>query len=80
MMKKIVQWSLECVQDSVMHRKKSFEIFGYDFMIDDECNPWLIEINTSPAMDYSTVIFGLQKQIKIILIDCYRDPCEESER
>jgi len=55
-MQKIVQWSLECVQDSVGNREKSFELFGYDFMIDDECNSWLIEVNTSPAMDYSTVM------------------------
>jgi hypothetical protein len=54
-MKKIVLWSLECVQDNVPSRKLSCELFGYDFMIDDRCNPWLIEINTSPAMDYSTV-------------------------
>ena len=25
-------------------------------MIDDEYTPWLIEINSSPSMDYSTVI------------------------
>ena len=34
----------------------NFELFGYDFMIDENCNPWLIEVNLSPAMDYSTVI------------------------
>ena len=27
--------------------KNSFEIFGYDFLIDCEFNPFLIEINTS---------------------------------
>jgi tubulin monoglycylase TTLL3/8 len=32
------------------------EMFGYDFMIDDEFNPWLIEINSSPTMEYSTKI------------------------
>ena len=57
MMRKIVQWSLECVQDSVINRERSFEVFGYDFMVDENCNPWLIEINTSPAMDYSTVYY-----------------------
>lgn len=25
-------------------------------MIDTEFNPWLIEINTSPSMEYSTVL------------------------
>lgn len=40
----------------VQKRKNTFEIFGFDFMIDENYNPWIIEINQSPAMDYSTVI------------------------
>jgi D-alanine-D-alanine ligase-like ATP-grasp enzyme len=51
--KKIVIQSLKSVKD--LGRKKSFELFGYDIMIDEKLNTWLIEINSSPAMDYSTV-------------------------
>ena len=58
-MKDIVIKSLLCVQDMVENRKNSFELYGYDFMIDGELKPWLIEINSSPAMDYSTVIIQL---------------------
>jgi len=36
-------------------RKNAHELFGYDFMVDDNYNVWLIEVNSSPAMDYSTV-------------------------
>ena len=54
-MKKIVIWSLKSAEDMVQTRKNTFEMFGYDFMIDENMNPWLIEINCSPAMDYSTV-------------------------
>ncbi len=32
------------------------EFFGYDFMIDNFYNLWLIEINSSPAMEHSTEI------------------------
>lgn len=35
-------------------RKYSFEVFGYDFMIDLDYNVWLIEINTNPCLDESS--------------------------
>jgi tubulin monoglycylase TTLL3/8 len=37
-------------------RKGSVELFGYDMMVDEDCNPWLIEINSSPTMESSTPI------------------------
>jgi Tubulin-tyrosine ligase family len=55
-MKDIVKWSLMCGQEAVEHRKNSWELYGYDFMIDDGYKPWLIEINSSPACDYSTSV------------------------
>lgn len=53
--KEIVKFTLEAVKNQVGNRKKSFELLGYDFLIDTENTPWLLEVNTSPAMDYSTV-------------------------
>ncbi|GBG26739.1 Tubulin glycylase 3B [Hondaea fermentalgiana] len=55
-METIVRASMSCVQDLVRSRANSFEIFGFDFMLDDQLNPWLIEINSSPSMEYSTAI------------------------
>lgn len=56
-MKEIVINTLMCVQDMVENRKNSSEIYGYDFCIDEKLGVWLIEINASPAWDYSSVIF-----------------------
>ena len=37
------------------HRKQcSFEIFGYDFMLDENMKPWLIEVNTNPCFELSS--------------------------
>ena len=56
-MKKIAKYSCQAAQDVVEARKNSHELFGYDFMVDENMNTWLIEINSSPAMDYSTVSY-----------------------
>ena len=34
----------------INRRHCSFEIFGYDFMIDEDLKPWLIEVNTNPYL------------------------------
>lgn len=54
--RQIVVWSMESVQNTITARKNSVELFGFDFMVDDQLNVWLIEINSSPAVDYSTVL------------------------
>jgi tubulin monoglycylase TTLL3/8 len=55
-MKDIAKWSLMCASEMIEHRKNSWELYGFDFMVDDEYNAWLIEINSSPACDYSTKV------------------------
>jgi hypothetical protein len=49
-----VVYSLKAAQDMADSRDGSFELYGYDFMIDSSLRPWLIEINSSPDMSYST--------------------------
>ena len=64
-MKQSVLWSLESVQDMIENKRNSVELYGYDFMVDEACNTWLIEINSSPAMDYSTVISYVDKRTEL---------------
>lgn len=33
----------------VKHQKNYIEIYGFDFMLDQKLNPWLLEVNLSPA-------------------------------
>jgi hypothetical protein len=38
-----------------------FELFGLDFLLDQNCNPYLLEVNAIPNLSTET---GLQKKIK----------------
>eukprot|EP00743_Colponemidia_sp_Colp-15_P004635 GILK01004995.1.p1 GENE.GILK01004995.1~~GILK01004995.1.p1 ORF type:complete len:998 (+),score=200.20 GILK01004995.1:113-2995(+) len=35
------------------NRKHNFELFGYDFMVDEDFRVWLIEVNTNPYLGVS---------------------------
>jgi hypothetical protein len=36
--------SIKSARDGIADRKNSYEIYGFDFMIDEQMNPWLIEV------------------------------------
>lgn len=36
------------------HRNYCFEIFGYDFIVDEDFKVWLIEVNTNPCIELSS--------------------------
>lgn len=40
------------------HRKYCFEIFGFDFLIDETFNVWLIEVNTNPCIEESSPLLA----------------------
>ncbi|CAD8070956.1 unnamed protein product [Paramecium sonneborni] len=52
--KSIIVFSWMTIQHTFKKIKYSFEIFGYDFMLDENLKPWLIEINTNPCLEESS--------------------------
>lgn len=85
----IIAWSLLCVIDNITHRKNSYELYGYDFMLsegsDGRPKVWLIEVNSSPACDYSTpvttpLVKKMMEDIAKVVVDKKSDPgCDTGE-
>ena len=34
----------------VPHRNNCFELLGFDILVDNNLNPWLLEVNLSPSL------------------------------
>ena len=47
-----------------------FEIFGYDFIIDNDFKPWILEINNNPGLCISSPV--IQKLVPRMLDDAFR--------
>ena len=82
--KKIVIYSLQSAKHKIFQRKNCHEVFGYDLMIDEKLNVYLIEINASPDWTYSTKV--TEKLIKIasddiikVVVD-YADNMKKEEK
>lgn len=41
------------------HRKHCFEVFGYDFIFDENMNPYLLEVNTNPGLEESSSLIKM---------------------
>ncbi|CAD8207332.1 unnamed protein product [Paramecium octaurelia] len=54
--KSIIIATMKSCQKSFEIRKNTFEVFGLDFIVDEDCNPWLIEVNASPTFAFSTPV------------------------
>ena len=51
-------------------RKGTFDILGYDFMVDYDMSVWLIECNTNPCLDESSSI--LKRLLPRMLDDAFK--------
>ena len=59
-MKEEIQISMNCVGRKLKGIPKvlSFQIFGYDFIVDKEYNPWILEINDNPGIEISSELIS----------------------
>eukprot|EP00435_Cladocopium_sp_Y103_P059477 s931_g21.t1 len=53
-MEQIIVHSLKAVQNVIVNDKHSFEMYGFDVLIDKDLRPWLLEVNASPSMTTTT--------------------------
>ncbi len=73
--------SLDSVKRKLKVGKGFFELFGYDFIMDGEYNPWLIEVNTNPCLEESSKL--LEKYVPRMVNDMLKltvDVCFPAKR
>ncbi len=60
-MKGLCVMSMQSVRRKLNPEGRSFtmEIFGYDFIIDEEFKVWLIEVNTNPCLEESSKLLRM---------------------
>ncbi|CAI6344638.1 unnamed protein product [Macrosiphum euphorbiae] len=49
---------LQAATDTTIHRDKTFQLFGADFLITENFIPYLIEINSTPGLNPSTSVIA----------------------
>ena len=59
--KEIIKFTFESVKNKInpMDRKYCFEIFGFDFMLDCNFQPFLIEVNSNPGLEESSPLIKM---------------------
>lgn len=76
-MKDLIIDSLMAVKHQINpnRRKHCFELFGYDFLIDEDFRIWLVEVNTNPYFGVpNTFIANLLPKMMDDLLDIVVDP------
>ena len=50
---KLIQDSMRSVKGKFLSQRFTFELLGYDFILDEHMNTILIEVNTNPCLEES---------------------------
>lgn len=78
-MERLVTDSFRAVYDKIdpKRNRNGFEVFGYDFMIDENFKVYLIECNTNPCLEIASPLMSriipelLENSFKIVLDPIY---------
>ena len=82
MMERLATDSFRAVYKKIdpLRNKNGFEIFGYDFMIDDQFKVYLIECNTNPSLEICSPLLAriipelLDNSFRIAVDPLYQPP------
>ncbi|OAF68983.1 Tubulin--tyrosine ligase-like protein 10 [Intoshia linei] len=75
-MKEIMMHCFKACQLKLNARHGMFDIYGFDFMIDDKMHVWLIEVNSNPCFatnckELKEIIPKFLKETLYIVLECY---------
>lgn len=71
-MKKHIMDSFKSVKGKFLSQKYTFELLGYDFILDEHMNTILIEVNTNPCLEESNKLlkFLLPRMVDNLFCIC----------
>ena len=52
-MNNLIVDSMKAVKGKMTMHKNTFELLGYDFILDENLNTYMIEVNTNPCLEES---------------------------
>ena len=54
--KRVLFYTYPAAKKKLMAKKGTYELLGCDFVVDENCKPYLLEVNTNPAMFTDTKV------------------------